>query len=122
MKWGWLAVATALMALLAVSCGGSKSAEPDKVVGVLLKCNRSPSIKSLPDALYYDGGAGEYSGAVCQRFLSTAKENGMDMDITVGRLNARYVVTVRTAAGSGYTVEVPATTTVRVGQDWPPTP
>ena len=108
MKCGWLVVAAVLLALLALSCaGGSKPAEPDKVVGALLKCT------------YLEQ---EYSGEMCQRLLDRVKNNAPDMDIAVSRLNMRYAVTVRTSSGGGYSLEVAATTRVRVGQVWPPGP
>ena len=103
MKWGWLAVATALIALLAVSCGGSNAAEPDKVVGVLLTCTDFRTDTEL-------------SSARCEQLLGDAP----DRQQLISRLNALYVVTVRTSAGGSYTVEVPATSRVRMGQSWPP--
>lgn len=109
MKRGWLRVATVLMAVLVTSCGGgSKSAEPDKVVGVLLKCTR-PVVP-----------AQELSSDMCQRVLNAAKQDGT-FNGSVSRFNIRYVVTVRTSTGGGYSLEVPATTPVTVGQVWPPT-
>ncbi len=135
MKWGWLVVAaTVFMALLAISCGGSKSAEPDKVVAVLLKCTMAAETR-IDSNLVPDGQGGfisqdhtyvvpaeEHSGEICQRLLDRVKKNGADMRIAVSRLNIRYVVTVRTSTGGGYSLEVPATTPVAVGQVWPPTP
>ncbi len=127
MKRGWLVVAaTALMGVLVMSCGGSKSAEPDKVVGVLLKCTE-PAYQG-EDGLYhlytdstdsrpYVIPAQEHSGDWCQRVLDRAT----DKSKYVTGLNMRYAVTVRTSTGGSYTLEVPATTTVTVGQVWPPT-
>lgn len=113
MKWGWLALTTALIALLAVSCGGSNAAEPDKVVGVLLKCT-VPARTEFDEAGNYVIPARDYSGDLCKQLLDRG-----ELTRTVGHYNAHYVVTVRTA-GSSYTVEVPATTRVRIGQSWPP--
>jgi hypothetical protein len=111
MKRKWLVVATALMALVAISCGGgSNQTEPDRVVGVLLKCIRPAAAEP----------AREYSDDGCRQILS-----GYGQDLrsqVVSHFNMRYAVTVRTSTGGGYTLEVPATTTVTVGQVWPPAP
>jgi hypothetical protein len=189
MKRGWFGVAAAvLIALLAMSCGGSKSAGPDKVVGVLLKCTEPATTSPGPPAQQVPGAPGQvvpgapgyfvpgtsgywvpsipvpgelsqwvpgtdaywvppgpdivvpggpditvpggpdvvvparqYSGDMCQRLLGQAKDSAA-LARDVSFYNALYAVTVRTSTGSGYTVEVPATTPVAVGQVWPPTP
>ncbi len=117
MEWKQLIAATALIALLVVlSACSSNAAEPDKVVGVLLKCiypaqrtfDASDNLVIIP--------ARELSSAECEQGLG----NAPDRQRAISRVNALYVVTVRTSTGSSYTVEVPATTRVRVGQVWPP--
>lgn len=110
-----LIAATALIALLVVlSACGSNPAEPDKVVGVLLKCTK-PAQPGFDDAGVIP--ARDYSGDMCKQLLDNSQA---ELARTVGHYNAHYVVTVRTAAGSSYTLEVPATTRVRMGQAWPP--
>ncbi len=120
MKRKWLSVMAALLALLAVSCaGGSKRPEPDKVVGALLKCTMPPKTRYEDP---YVVPAQELSADRCQQLLDAAATNGYTVEEVVGHFNIRYVVTVRTAAGSGYSLEVPATRPVWVGEVWPPTP
>jgi hypothetical protein len=65
----------------------------DRVVGVLAKCS---------------GGSREYSGDACY-----------DTTYAAVRATARLVVTVRTASGATYTVEMPISTRVSVGDPWP---
>ena len=104
MEWKHLIAATALIALLVVlSACSSNAAEPDKVVGVLLTCTDYRTDTEL-------------SSARCEQLLGDAP----DRQQLISRLNALYVVTVRTSSGGSYTVEVPATTRVRMGQAWPP--
>ena len=117
MEWKHLVAATALIALLVVlSACNSNAAEPDKVVGVLLKCTK-PAQTGFDDAGVIP--ARDYSGDMCKQLLDNSQA---ELSRTVGHFNALYVVTVRTSTGSSYTVEVPATTRVRVGQVWPPDP
>ena len=124
MRQKQLVPATALIALLALSfaCGSAPAepdkAEPDKVVGVLLKCTK-PSQRTLDasDNLVIIP-ARELSAADCERLLAGAP----DRQRAISGLNALHVVTVRTSTGGSYTVEVPATTRVRVGQVWPSSP
>jgi hypothetical protein len=124
MKRGWFVVAaTVLIALLALSCsGGSNPAEPDKVVGVLLKCTMPAETNYNDDGSAYVVPAQEYSGDMCQQLLNNATNRGVALNTAVGLLNARKVITVRTSVGSSYPIEVSATTAVTVGQVWPPAP
>lgn len=116
----WLVAGTALIALMVTSFAcDSDSDEPDEVVGVLLKCtypartqrtfdgNDNVNITVIP--------ARELSSAQCEKLLGDAPDRQRAIDSS----NAHYVVTVRTANGGSYTVEVPATRRVRVGQEWP---
>ena len=116
-----LVATTALIVMLIVlSACGSNAAEPDKVVGVLLKC----TYPSQTQRTFDDSGnlnivvipARELSSAQCEQLFGRAP----DRQRAIERANALYVVTVRTSAGGSYTVEVPATTRVRMGQVWPP--
>ena len=117
MKRKQLVAATALIALLVVlSACGSNPAEPDKVVGVLLKCTYPAQTRFDDIGGNYVIPAEELSSTRCEQLLQDAP----DRQRAISRANALYVVTVRTSAGGSYTVEVPATTRVRMGQVWPP--
>jgi hypothetical protein len=87
-------------ALLAVSCtrsGDSPPArEPDRVVGLLAKCEAVAGTNRL-----------EFMGDFCRRSESQVT-------------NRRLALTVRTAAGTTYTTEVAIDTPVKLGDLWPP--
>ena len=118
MEWKHLIAPTAFIALLVVlSACGSNAAEPDKVVGVLLKCTYPARTERTFDGSdNYVIPARELSSAQCEQLFGRAPDRQRAMELA----NALYVVTVRTSAGGSYTVEVPATTRVRMGQVWPP--
>lgn len=123
-----LAVA-ATLAAIGISCGGSGSetAEPDRVVNVVLKCTYPAQTRTngidVPDG---EGGfvsqdqeyvepAREFSDQMCRDLIA----RGRDLAKAIQYLNAHNVVTVRTESGSAYTVEAPADTLVSVGDPWP---
>lgn len=114
MVWRQVVAATALVALsFGLFACSSKDAEPDRVVGVILKCTDPAQDSFDASGNLVVVPARELSSAECERFIG-------DRQFAVWRLNARYVVTVRTSNGGSYTVEVPATRQIRVGQTWPP--
>jgi hypothetical protein len=118
------------------SLKGSSTPEPDRVVGVSLKCTLPATTQTnrvtVPDG---EGGvvfqnqeyvvpAQELSSDECRQWLDRAPAQGTTKSVSratmVSRLNARQEVTVRTSAGNAYTIEVPVTTPVAVGDPWPP--
>ena len=96
----WLgAVALAVAMFTATACGDSES---DKVVGVVLKCDRATTRTSEPDCNEKFSGLGP-------KFDGRYKWG-----------NRRLDVTVRSPDGKTYSVELPPESTVRVGDKWPP--
>lgn len=126
-------VASGLLILvlgLLASCSGD---EPDRVVGVVLRCTdpasvihplptlRPSSIRSRPSAIERRRGtptpvpvvverpdvvipAQDLEGAICEKVP----------------FNRRQDITVRTSSGGSYMVTVPDSVVVKVGDRWPP--
>ncbi len=71
----------------------------DRVVGITRVCEPAPSHRREFELFWPYGG--------CEALLDLQK------------VNDHLEVTVRTSTGGSYTVSVPVTTEVRVGQEWP---
>jgi hypothetical protein len=114
-----VAVPLVLLLALVAACGGS---EPDRVVGVVLKCERPASVSSVskgfnsrtPAAAVVIPAA-ELTGEDCNAKVPNAPAAN-----TYSYSNVRLVVTVKPGNGNAYTVEVPPETAVSVGDKWPP--
>lgn len=88
---------------------GNGRGEPDRVVGVLLKCNTAGFRSSGSIGVEYP--AEDLSGTDCNTEKSPNR-----LSIT----NRRLVITVRTSTGNVFTTEMPPNTSVKVGDPWPP--
>lgn len=86
-----------VLVVILCACGiREPSPEPDRVVGVLLKCGAAPT---------------ELTGDECNKRKTTGE---------LYYVNTRLVVTVRMSGRTAYVVEVPPDTAVRLGDPWPP--
>ncbi len=105
-------------AIVGEACGEGKkngappAQEPDRVVGVALRCDLTVRQDPFGDNSMLVRQAG--SGDVCTMKAPTILAGVYIMQIA----NVRSIVTVRTAAGGSYTVETPGTA-VAVGETWP---
>jgi hypothetical protein len=96
-----IAVPLVLLLTFAAACGGS---QPDRVVGVVLKCSGP-----------FAGGTGEFSGEECNSKVATGTRAGQ-----YDHGNRRLVITMKPASGASYTAELPPDANVAVGNKWPP--
>ncbi len=91
---------------VAWTLGMGQSEQSDRVVGVLLKCESLPSVSLLGTP---NPGGAPLNGEACQTKNSTGYASR----------NRRLEVTVRTASGQTYLVEVAPNIRVAIGQNWP---
>ncbi len=106
-----LFVASAVIA----ACGGEREPEPDRVVNVVLRCEQRASTF---DGVYHP--PRPFTGTECERRISAGVEAGGTPEQVYSVWNMRQEVTVRTASGGAYTIEVSPATPVAVGNQWPP--
>lgn len=85
----WLLAGVGGAALFLIACGGN---DPDRVVGVLIRCDANGT---------------------------TVRVDMSGPDCTGNVRNIRQVLTVRTSDGKTYTAEVPISPTIQLGQQWP---
>lgn len=119
---GALTVAFLLMA--ATACGDTTVIAPvaptpglDRVVGIELRCTAHTTGDSSDRDIW---------GAMCMWNEATVVPEINDQSVAAipGTTfsNRRKIVTVRTANGTAYTIAVPMTQAVALGDPWPPTP
>jgi len=93
--------ALSIVSYVAVTNDSESPPQPDRVVAVLAKC-----LMACPN-----NQRTEWIGERCE-----AGDHDLGQCAVI---NSRWQVTVRTASGSTYEIEVPITTGVAVGDTWP---
>ena len=91
--------------------------EPDRVVGIEAKCDIQPVGARWEAWGYYCNHFGTTYPGFSDESVASYSPNGKE---TVDVFNRRQVLTIRTTQGTAYTIAIPISQKVTVGDPWPP--